>query len=493
MLKIEHLHQSYGTVPVLQDFSWELEPGEVHALLGSNGAGKSTLARVITGLTPFQEGALHWQGGAFQPNSRSDAEDAGIVMVLQELNIIPTLSVAENLYIDRLPRKLGFIDYSLLEKNSRTALTRVHLDEIDSSKPASNLGVGQQQLVEIARALDRNVKLLILDEPTAALTGPEIEQLFEEVHKLKRSGVSVIYITHRMEEIEALADRVTVLRDGRCQSTHEVGKITREELITEMAGRNSELVQRKTLEQPKGEVGLSVNGILGIDFQAFKGEILGIAGLVGAGRTELLRAIYGADPIQSGTITIDETKTFEPSSPGQSLKNGIALIPEDRKQQALLLPISISENITLNTLDQHSSLGFINENSCREITNSRASDLGLVYQDSGQTVAELSGGNQQKVVIARALETGAEVYLFDEPTRGVDVAARQNIYQSITELADGNKTMVIVSSDFEELMQICDRILVLSNGSLTGEFTPETWSSENLTAAAFAGFERRDK
>ncbi len=494
MIEVQDLNQSYGTNRVLIDFDIQIEAGEVHALLGSNGAGKSTLAKILTGLIPFDSGRVLLDGRPYRPRSRQDAIGQGVVMVFQELNIIPTLTVAENLFFQRIPQRAGWIRRRQLEGAASAALSRVGLEELDPATPASRLGVGQQQLVEIAGALEQRARLLILDEPSSALTGPEIATLFENIGRLRAEGVAIIYISHRMEEIAQIADRVTVLRDGRRIATHPAGRVETGQLIREMSG--AEIAERGRSGEIAGRagVGLTVRKLSAgplvqdVSFEVRRGEILGIAGLIGAGRTETLRAIFGADPVASGEVC-----GARPRNPATSVSRGMAFIPEDRKSDGLLLDKSIEANITLNVLGRHATAGWLREKELGRAAEQAGRRLGLKHEGIDRAVGELSGGNQQKVVIARWLLRDSEVFLFDEPTRGVDVAAKEAIYELLDEIAAAEKTVVVVSSDFLELMKICHRILVMSRGRITGEFSPDEWSQERLTEAAFAGFNPTDQ
>ncbi len=492
MLSVSNLNKSYAQ-PVLKDFDFTLEKGEVHALVGSNGAGKSTFARILTGLTPADSGNILLNGKRFSPASRKTAEAAGVSMVLQELNIIPTLTVAENICLSRLPSRAGILDRKTLRETAVAALSRVGLETLDPSTPASRLGVGHQQLVEIASTLSDDAAILILDEPSAALTGPEIERLFENIARLKERGVAVVYISHRMDEIARIADRVTVLRDGRRVSTHKVSETSIPQLVREMAG--SELAERKPhIPSGKHRPALRVENlrsgtaVKGVSFTVHEGEILGIAGLVGSGRTETLRAITAADRPSSGKIHPRKDRPISPKSPADSAKLGIGLIPEDRKNEGLLLPLSITANTTISTLSRHSTAAVLNHSSERKTTTEISDRLALKRDSVSQPVSSLSGGNQQKVVIARWLERDCNILLFDEPTRGIDIAARQTIYDTLDKLASEDRALVVVSSDLLELMSIAHRIIVMSDGKITGEFHPDTWTQESITAAAFAGY-----
>ena len=493
VLSVKDLNKSYN-VPVLKAFDFELKKGEVHALIGSNGAGKSTFAKILTGLTPLSSGQVLFQGKTYSPSNKQDASAAGINMVLQELNIVPTLTVAENLFLHDLPQRKGIIQRKELYCRSKEELNRLGLDELEPDQLSNTLGVGQQQLVEIAGALAQNSSILILDEPTAALTGPEIERLFENVERLQKEGVSIIYISHRMDEIFRIADRVTVLRDGRRINTHDTGSVTMNTLVHEMAG--NELAERSPhLDTTNNGPGLTVKNLRAapavkdISFSVGKGEILGIAGLIGSGRTETLRAIFGADPKQSGDVFLGTSSTpLSIANPRDAVSAGIGLIPEDRKNDGLLLDKSVALNTTLSTLKRFSKRGTINHRAELSATQIASDKLELKRDSEEQSVNELSGGNQQKVVIARWLLRDSAVLLFDEPTRGIDVAAKETIYNALDQLARDGKALVVVSSDLLELMSISHRMIVISDGSVAGEFTPENWNQEAITAAAFSNY-----
>ena len=494
LLQVSGLHKSYN-IPVLTDFSFELRSGEVHALIGSNGAGKSTFARILCGLTPANSGDLQFDGHPYAPRSKREADHAGIVMVLQELNVIGTLSVAENIFLNRLPRRAGFVRFADLNNQAREALARVGLGDLDPATPASQLGVGQQQLVEIAGALALNCRLLILDEPTAALTDPETDRLFDNIRRLQTGGVGIIYISHRMDEIRRIANRVTVLRDGRRVATHDAAEVTPAAMVREMVGHD--LPERKAAaERSSGEPALSVNRLRAgervrdVSFQVRQGEILGLAGLIGSGRTETLRAIFGADKKDGGEILLgNPPRPVTIREPADAVQAGIGMVPEDRKQDGLLLAQSIRVNTTLATLPRHTRHGgWLDANAETATTASICQRLAVRCASLEQAVSELSGGNQQKVVIGRWLACDCSVLLFDEPTRGIDVAAKDMVYQLLRDLAADGKAVVFVSSELTELMAVCDRILVMSAGCIAAEFLPGEWTQEKITQAAFSGY-----
>ena len=494
LLHVTGLHKSYS-VPVLSDFSFELLRGEVHALVGSNGAGKSTFARILSGLTPADAGKIEFEGCSYSPRSKREAEHAGIVMVMQELNVIGTLTVAENIFLSRLPNRAGFVRFGRLNRQAREALARVGMGDLDPATPASQLGVGQQQLVEIAGALAQNCRLLILDEPTAALTDPEIDRLFENIRRLQTDGVGIIYVSHRMDEIRRIANRTTVLRDGRRVSTHQAADVSPAELVREMVGHD--LPERKGVgERVSREVAMRVSHLCAgervrdISFEVRRGEILGLAGLIGSGRTETLRAIFGADTKDSGDVFVGSgTKPVKISGPADAVRAGIGMVPEDRKLDGLLLAQSIRVNSTLATLARHVNRGgWLNFRAEAKTTETLCGRLSVRCGSGEQVVSELSGGNQQKVVIGRWLARDCNVLLFDEPTRGIDVAAKDTIYQLARDLAAEGKALVMVSSELTELMSLCDRILVMSAGRIVAEFLPGQWTQEKITHAAFSGY-----
>jgi ribose transport system ATP-binding protein len=485
---------------VLVDFGFDLQRGEVHALIGSNGAGKSTFARILCGLTAPDSGEILLAGRRFAPRLKREAEHAGVVMVMQELNVIGTLSVAENIFLNRLPRRAGFVRFAELHDRACQALARVGLGRLNPTTPAGQLGVGQQQLVEIAGAFARNCRLLLLDEPTAALTDPEIERLFDNIRRLQADGVGVIYISHRMDEIRRIAGRVTVLRDGRRVATHHTAEVTPPELVREMVGHD--LPERRTAAaRPAGEPALRVerlragDRVRDVSFQVRQGEILGLAGLIGSGRTETLRAIFGADRKDDGNIFLGNApQPVVIREPADAVRAGIGMVPEDRKQDGLLLAQSVRVNTTLATLPRHARRGgWLDTQAEAQTTASVCQRLAVRCASQAQTVSELSGGNQQKVVIGRWLPRDCRVMLFDEPTRGIDVAAKDMIYQLLRDLAADGKAVVFVSSELTELMATCDRILVMSAGRIAAELLPGEWTQEKITQAAFSGYLDRQR
>lgn len=483
---------------VLRNVTLTVRGGEVLALTGENGAGKSTLSKIICGLEPATAGAMLLDGQPYRPASRTEAESLGIRMVMQELNLIPTLSVAENLYLNALPHRFGWIDRGRLERDARAQMARVGLTDIDPWKPVGELGIGHQQMIEIARNLIGECRLLILDEPTAMLTHREVELLFEQVARLKAAGVAIVYISHRLEELKRVADRIAVLRDGDLVCDDAIAGYSSTDLVRLMVGRAADAdidLSGRTLGAPLLRVReLGRSGVVQpTSFDLRAGEILGIAGLIGSGRTELLRLIFGADRADSGQVFIGEqTAAADIDSPRAAVQAGIAMVTEDRKGQGLLLRQSIAVNTTLARLGAVSTAGWLDHGAEHAIANDYIGKLGVRSRDCEQSVVELSGGNQQKVVIARWLNRDCPVMLFDEPTRGIDIGAKFDIYNVLADMARQGKGLIIVSSDLRELMLVCDRIAVMSAGRIADTFERGAWSQDQLLEAAFSGYLAQD-
>ena len=489
------------TVPVLTGIDLTLNAGEVLALTGENGAGKSTLSKIISGLVKPTCGAMEFLGQPYAPASRSEAEALGVRMVMQELNLLPTLTIGENLFLNRLPaiKGIGWIARKRLREDARVAMARVGLESLDPDTLVGELGIGHQQLVEIARNLIGDCRVMILDEPTAMLTGREVDLLFEQVERLKRDGVSIVYISHRLEELARISDRVAVLRDGKLVSVGPIANYTTDQLVTQMVGRDI----GETIDFGEREIGAPMlrveklsrgDAVRDVSFEVKRGEIFGISGLIGSGRTELLRAIFGADAKDAGTVSIGTPpRPVHIGSPADAVKQGMALITEDRKSEGLMLPQSIASNLALNNFGVVSRFGWIDGGRERALAQRHIDAMRIRCSDGQQAVGELSGGNQQKVVIERWLERDADVLLFDEPTRGIDVGAKFEIYNLLGEEAKKGKALVVVSSELRELMLICDRIGVMSAGKLVRIFERGEWTQDDLLAAAFSGYAKRDE
>ncbi|MCH7821607.1 MAG: sugar ABC transporter ATP-binding protein [Proteobacteria bacterium] len=494
LLSINDLHKSYA-VPVLRGVDLDFAKSEVHALVGANGAGKTTICNIICGITDADGGEMQMSGVVHEPSSMRDAERAGIRIVMQEFNLIGNLSVAENLFFRSLPQRYGLIDFNSLFDDASVVLHDMGMDSIDPRVPLRSLGIGLQQLIEIARELIQPCRLLILDEPTAALTDPQIELLFEKIESIKAGGTAIIYISHRVDEIRRIADRVSVLRDGETVISAVVAEITTDEIVRRMADKLVKPpVERRAATQRSSALVVRELGtrdlLKNINLDIRFGEILGIAGLVGSGRTELLRAIYGADKIDSGCIRSGETsEPINLKSPMDAVAYGIGLIPEDRKQQGLLLEQSVKANVTLSSLHLFSRLGgWVDTSAEQEAVESYRKLLDIKCDNIVQIVRQLSGGNQQKVSIARWLLRDCRILLFDEPTRGIDIHTKMAIYNLLIDLARQGKAIVIVSSESRELTDLCDRIVVMSNGQLSATFDRGEWTAEKIMAASFSAY-----
>jgi ribose transport system ATP-binding protein len=494
ILQLAALSKAYAG-PVLTGVDFDLRAGEVHALIGENGAGKSTMARIIAGLTKADAGEMFLSGAPYIPASKPDAEEKGVRLVMQELNLIGTLSIAENIFFDQMPHRLGWVDYPRMHEQASRIMDQVGLGGFDPARLVRTLGVGQQQLVELAAGISRRCSVLILDEPTAALTDPEIECLFRQMDNLRAGGVGIIYISHRLEEIKRMADRITVLRDGKIVATRSGSEMELNDMVRLMVGR--ELDQAKRTRRPAtGPVMLRVShlragpAVKDVSFEVHAGEIVGFAGLMGSGRTETMRAIFGADRADAGDVYLRGAS--EPArirSPRDAVERGLALLTEDRKGQGLLLPLSIRANITLMRLG---ALSWFKSWIRRDLEHSEASRwstaLGVRCVSVEQRAWELSGGNQQKVIVAKWLFRDCDILIFDEPTRGIDVGAKFEIYEALGALAEKGKAIIVVSSDLKELLAICDRIIVMSAGKVAGSFSRDEWTQEKIMAAAFSGY-----
>ena len=489
ILSLENIRKSFGQVEVLHGVDMEVYAGEVVALLGENGAGKSTVSNIISGTILPSSGEMTWLGAPYAPASPREAIDAGVGMIHQELLLLPHLSIAENIFVGRYPMKAGRVDRREMERRAHAGLERLGLD-ISPRRTVHGLSTANQQLIEIAKALTLNAKLLILDEPTAALGGEETKLLFDQIERLKSEGVGIIYISHRLEEIKQIADRVVVMRDGDKVREFDTASLPVRTIAETMVGRALEQIF-PSLPAPKPEIALKVDGLSSpkgrfndVSFEVRKGEILGIAGLVGAGRTELVRAIAGVDPIQSGTVKF-QGKDITPKSTRDAIKSGIVLVPEDRKLQGLVLGHSIRENFAYSNFEAVSISGWIINSRIKKFADDVIKKFGV--KGTGEhKVDELSGGNQQKVVLAKWLARSPKIVLLDEPTRGIDVGARSSIYELINRLAEEGIAVVVVSSDLEEVLGVSHRILVMAAGQQTGILDRSEASDVSIMELAMA-------
>jgi ribose transport system ATP-binding protein len=475
----------------------EVRKGEVHALLGENGAGKSTLMKILSGAYTRDEGEIFWEGQPIHIHTPKEAQDLGIGIIYQEFNLVPQLSIAENVWISREPfrnRALQWLDWKEMRRKTQVLLDELHLS-LDPKRPVAGLGVAQQQMVEIAKALSLDAKLLIMDEPTSALSDTEIKQLFAAIRRLKERGVAVVFISHHMDEIFEICDRGTVLRDGEYIATVDLAGKTEDDLIRLMVGRNLDQQYPKVSSQRGEEAlrveGLSRDGLLhDISFSAYTGEILGIAGLVGAGRTELMRAIFGADPIDAGKIVVFG-KEMNVKSPQTAIRAGMGLLPEDRKQQGLVLLLSVLHNMSMASLDKLTSRVFLRLGDERKQATAFVDKLRIVTPGVNQQVQFLSGGNQQKVVLAKWLASQSKILIFDEPTRGIDVGAKVEVYNLMNNLVESGAAIIMVSSEMPEVLGMSDRILVMHEGRIAAELSRAEATQERVLAAAM-GAEKHD-
>jgi ABC-type sugar transport system ATPase subunit len=503
LLTLRDVSKSFGGVHALTGVSIEVQPGTVHAILGENGAGKSTLCQIIAGLLSPDNGEVLINGRAGLTHSAASAQQAGISFVPQELSIVPHLSLAENICMGQLPSFSGMLDRRGLAETARRALARLALP-LDPHSLVGSFGPGIQQMVMIARGLSRDANLFILDEPTAALTSTEVDHLFQVIHELRQAGSSFIYISHRLQELERVADEITILRDGRKILTERSGVLSHDEIIRAMVGREiAHFYQEESPDQggkaepltvPKPRLsvrGLSRTGKFdNVAFDVAPGEILGVAGLLGAGRTEVMRCIFGIDPISQGVVELNG-KPLKVRNARDAIRQGICLVPEERKKEALVLHMSIADNISAAHLARTSRRGWLSSSRSAADAEEMRDRFAIKASSIEAPVSSLSGGNQQKVVLARWMLSKASVYLLDEPTRGVDVGAKAEIYGVIQELARGGSAVVVVSSELPELLSLCHRIVVMREGSLVGEFARPDFTEEAILAAAMGQEEVR--
>nr|WP_145552882.1 sugar ABC transporter ATP-binding protein [Variovorax boronicumulans] len=493
VLALQGIGKDYAAT-VLDGVGLELQAGQVLALTGENGAGKSTLSKIVCGLVAPTRGSMQLDGQPFAPRSRREAEARGVRMVMQELGLVPTFTVAENLLLGRLPHRAGWVDRRRLRRLAEAQLARIGLTDVDPDTPVARLGIGHQQMVEIARNLQDDTRVLILDEPTAMLTARESERLFAQIAQLSAAGVALVYVSHRLEELRRICDQVAVLRDGRLVDARPMAGVREEDLVQRMIGRALASDEARA-RRPAGPVKLRVRGLtrghavrdVSLDLHA--GEVFGIAGLVGSGRTELLRLIYGADRADRGSVDLLAEGQPVPrwNNPVQAVRRRIGLVSEDRKSEGLLLPQSIRVNTTLSDLPAVARAGWLQPGRERSTVQALVRKLRVRCRDEEQPVAALSGGNQQKVVFARWLHRDCEVLLLDEPTRGVDVGARADLYAELDRMAADGRALLVVSSDLRELTGLCDRIGVMSGGRLVQVFERGAWTEQSLLAAAFSG------
>ena len=488
-LSLRGISKAFSGNQVLHGVDMEVHEGEVVALLGENGAGKSTLSSIIAGLIRPDEGVMLWEGQPYAPGSPGEAIASGVGLIHQEMRLLPDLTIAENVFVGRLPMRGGRVDRDQMNRRSAEQLHRLGLD-VPPTRLVRTLRVAAQQQVEIAKALTLRARLLILDEPTAALGGAETDHLFTQVEQLKREGVSFIYISHRLEEIARIADRVAVLRDGHLVATHDTAQVPVSTLLRDMVGRSLDRIFPQTAPPQPREV-LRVEGLTSaegafqeVSFTVQAGEIFGVAGIVGAGRTELVRAIAGADPVAGGTVSVDG-RPLALHGPDGAIRAGIVLVPEDRKRQGVLLDHTVADNLALGNMDRLAPAGWLSPAGVLGFARSLIERLGVKGR-AGQLARFLSGGNQQKVVIARWVARQPKVFILDEPTRGIDMGARAAIYEVIAELARAGMAVVVVSSDLEEVLGLAHRVMVLARGRQMGVLDRERASNVAVMELATA-------
>jgi len=489
---MQGISKAYPGVQALSNVDFEVRAGEVHALVGENGAGKSTLMKILAGAETKDSGRILLDGRLVEDLTPQKAMSLGIGIIYQEFNLVPYLSAAENIFLGREPRLRipGFIDFRRMYAEAQRIVDGLGAN-FDVRRPVASLSVAQQQMVEIAKATSQKAKVIAMDEPSATLTEHELASLFRLIRSLKESGVGIIYISHRLEEVSEIADRVTVLRDGQLVGTRSVQDVTRDEIIRMMVGRElTEMIPKQPA--PIGDEVLRVEGITragvlhNISFSVRRGEVLGIAGLVGAGRTELARAIFGADPIDAGSIYLEGRK-LSITSPQAAIREGIGLVTEDRKQQGLVLQMAVRENVSLANLRALTVAGFVNRRRERDVALQYVRDLSIRTPSVEQKVRNLSGGTQQKVVLAKWLFTRSKVLIFDEPTRGIDVGSKVEIYQLMNELAARGVAIIMISSELPEVLGMSDRILVMHEGRIAGELSREEATQERIMHLATGG------
>ena len=489
ILEIRGMGKSFPGVRALNEVDLHLHPGEVLALLGENGAGKSTLMKILAGVQPGDEGDILIEGEVVDIAGVQEALDHGIALIHQELNMATNLSVGANIFLGREPKKRGLIDDARIFADSKAFLDMVGLD-VDPQTTVGKLTIGRQQLVEIAKALSVDARVLIMDEPTSSLSQKETETLFGVIKDLRDRGVSIIYISHRLGEVEELADRVTVLRDGENAGDLPRSDINHDSMVRLMVGRDISQFYARTIHEP-GETALEVRHLRtpdhpnhALNFSLQAGEIVGMAGLIGAGRTELLGTLFGVTPALEGEMRVGGN-TIDPQSPEDAIRAGMALVPEDRKQQGLILEMTVRENMGLASLKRESPNGlFLNDSREGEITQQMIEQMRVKTPSEKQVVRYLSGGNQQKVVLGKWLAMEPKVLLLDEPTRGIDVGAKQEIYGLMEELAKRGVAILFVSSEMEEVLGMSDRTLVMHEGRITGELSRDQLSEEAIMQLA---------
>ena len=488
ILEFRHVGKTFPGVVALEDINVDLYPGEVHILVGENGAGKSTLMKVLSGAYTATSGELIFQGRRVEKNSPQISAELGISMIYQELNLVPELSIAANIFLGHELKNGPFVDAKAQERRAAELLKEIGI-EVDSRTVVKNLGIGTRQMVEIAKALSRNAKVIVFDEPTSSLTDSEIAELFQIIRLLRERGVGMFYISHRLEELFQIGDRVSVLRDGRHILTDSIANLNMETLIENIAGRRIDNLFPH-VRKPAGEAALEIRNLSGEKFRDVNltvraGEIVGVAGLVGAGRSETARAAFGIDRYTAGEVRV-RGQALRRGSPMRANRLGMCLLPEDRKVEGLALPLSIRENMVVSSLRALNPSGLVSAAREREQVGGYVESLEIATSSMDKLVQFLSGGTQQKVVIAKWLLSQSQVFIFDEPTRGIDVGAKSSVYRLMDELVGRGAAILMISSDLTEILGMSDRIYVMSGGAVVGEMDREGATQQEILHLAFS-------
>lgn len=492
-MELKNITKYFPGVIALKDMSFEVRTGEVHGLIGENGAGKSTLIKVLTGVNIPEKGKIIIDGKEVELKNPNVAKSYGVGCIYQELNICPDMSVTDNLFMNYYPKKKGMLlDYAWMNKRAKEIMNQLGVD-IDVHTPAGRLGLGVQQMIEIGKSVLAEARVIIMDEPTSSLSNAEVAQLMKTTKELRDKGIAIIFISHKLEEMFEICDVITVMRDGEHISTNPVEKVTNDSLIADMVGRTlDDLFPKEVYE--KGEEALRVENlneigvIKDVSFTAYNGQVLGFAGLVGAGRTETMRAIFGADPLDSGDIYVHGKKA-KIVRPMDAIKNKIAFLTEDRKGEGLILDASVKNNLFLASIDKDTKGLFLDESKYAEMGAQNVETYGIKTPTLDTPAGSLSGGNQQKVVIAKWVNTDADIYIFDEPTRGIDVGAKIEVYQVINKLCREGKCVIMVSSELPEILGMSDRVVVMRGGQIMAQIDrdSEHFNSEDIMKAAWGG------
>jgi ribose transport system ATP-binding protein len=491
ILEMRGISKSFPGVQALQKVDFAVAPGEVHCLIGANGAGKSTLMKILAGVYPKDEGEIFFDGQRVNITDPISSSRLGIAVIYQELSLSGNLSAAENIYLGKYPRKYRYlVDWAALYNRAQSLIDSLGI-KIDVKRPVAELSMGHRQIVELAKALASNARLVVMDEPSATLSGEEFETLVRVIRELKGKGITVIYISHRLEELFRVGDRVTVLRDGRFIATKNLREISQDQLVELIIGHALSKDRQERQATSTGPELIRLKDICtdklkSVSLSLSRGEILGLYGLVGSGRTELLRVIYGVDQPQAGEMFAGGNRVVF-KSPQDALKNSIAMVPENRKTQGLVINLPIWENAVIPSFNKFSRLGVLNYRSMLGEVKEQVSKLNIVTPSLGTRVRNLSGGNQQKVVIAKWLIKNSKILLFDEPTQGIDIGAKEEIYRIIKELAGKGYGVIVASSELAELEQLCNRIVVMFNGAIAGQFQQGDYRKENILRCAVAG------